>query len=263
MLRFLVLTAVLCAAAAPVQARAFRQTYGATVATADGGCTWNMSMDYFVPRTCDSCRYDLFSACKTSHTTSPACINQHPIYGGYCTPYASCRYKWRDHVYKKHCGCTPLACTYGPWDLEKCCKHGCGKHGCGKHCRRTPDPTSCGIYPGGCGVTPLASCADGFCAGGAYASEAAGYGGFASVPVADVAYLPNVEPYGVEVIGTVEAFPIRMGGGGMGSGMAMPMGMSAPMPGAAAMPGMIPGVPQPTNMPAGLPGGGGFAYPNF
>jgi hypothetical protein len=105
------------------QARLFRQTYGATVPTADGGSVWNINQDYFVPRHCDSCRYDLFSACKQSHTRSPACKYLHPVYEGYCTPYGPCRYKWRDHVYKKYCGSTPLRHTYGGWHLEKCRKH--------------------------------------------------------------------------------------------------------------------------------------------
>jgi hypothetical protein len=244
MRRILLLTLVLASlassAAAPARARLFWQTYGATVATADGGCAWNMGTDYFVPRTCDSCRYDLFSACKSHHSISPACRNLHPVYCGYCTPYGACHYKFRDHLYKKRCGCTPLACTYGPWELEKC-------H---KHCRRTPDVTSCGSCSGGCGMTPLAGCADATCVGGAVCD-----GAFASGSPSDFAYLPNVEPLGVVIIGTVEAYPTRMGGAGMGSGMGMPM----PMPGAAAMPAMIPGVPQPTS----APGGSGFAYPNF
>jgi hypothetical protein len=261
MRRFLLVTLMAAAlammATPPAHARAFRQTYGATVATADGGCAWNMSMDFFVPRTCDSCRYDLFSACKTSHTTSPACINQHPIYCGYCTPYGACRYKWRDHVYAKHCGCTPLACTYGPWKLDKCRKH------C---CRRTPDVASCcgaGGCSGGCAMTPLVGCADAMCVDGACQGEAGGYGvndcsAACGWHTGDAGYLPNVEPFGVAIIGTVEAYPARLGAAGMGGGMGMPM----PAAGPAAMPG-IPGVPQPTNMPAGLPSGGGFAYPNF
>jgi hypothetical protein len=239
----LLLAALAFTAAAPVQARLFWQSYGATAAMPDGGCAWNMGTDYFVPRTCDSCRYDLFSACKSHHSISPACRNLHPIYCGYCTPYGACHYKFRDHLYKKRCGCTPLACTYGPWELEKC----------RKHCRRTPDVTSCGSCSsgcGGCGMTPLVGCADATCVGGAVCD-----GAFAPRASSEFAYLPNVEPLGGAIIGTVEAYPARMGAAGMGMGAGMPM----PMSGAAAAPGMVPGVPQPSS----VPGGSGFAYPNF
>jgi hypothetical protein len=246
MRRILPLTLLLAApaftAAAPAQARLFWQTYGATVATPDGGCAWNMGTDYFVPRTCDSCRYDLFSACKSHHSISPACRNLHPVYCGYCTPYGACHYKFRDHLYKKRCGCTPLACMHGPWELEKC----------RKHCRRTPDLASCegcSSGCGGCGMTPLVGCANGTCVGGAVCDAALEPGASSQF-----AYLPNVEPLGGVIVGTVEAYPARMGaaGAGMGAGMAMPM------PGAAA-PGMVPGVPQPSS----VLGGSGFAYPNF
>jgi hypothetical protein len=233
----LVLAALAFAAASPAQARLFWQTYGATVASPGGGCAWNMGTDYFVPRTCDSCQYDLFSACKSHHSISPACRNLHPVYCGYCTPYGACHYKFRDHLYKKRCGCTPLACTYGPWELEKC----------RKHCRRTPDVTCCGSCTGGCRMTPLAGCAEATCVGGAV-----GDGAFAPGAPSDCAYLPNVEPLSGVIVGTVEAYPARMGAAGMGSGMGMP--------GAAAMPG-IPGVPQPAPMPGA--NGSGFAYPSF
>jgi hypothetical protein len=158
--------------AASAHARLFRQTYGATVPTADG-CAWNINQDYFVPRHCDSCRYDLFSACKTGHTRSPACRHLHPVHEGYCTPYGACRYRWRDHVYKKYCGCTPLRHTYGPWKLEKCRKHG----GC------TAD---------GCAGVSCDFAADEF----ATCEECAAYG-----------WPPNLESMELETLGSLETVP--------------------------------------------------------
>ena len=89
------------------QARLFWQTYGSVVPADDCGssCTWNWNQDYFVPRHCSSCRYGLFSPCKTSCTTSPACKWRHPLYPGYCGIYGPCHYGRRDHVC--HCGCGP------------------------------------------------------------------------------------------------------------------------------------------------------------
>ncbi len=92
------------------QARLFWQTYGSVVPADDCGssCTWNWNQDYFVPRHCSSCRYGLFSPCKTSRTTSPACKWRHPFYPGYCGIYGPCHYGRRDHVYDCHCGCGPV-----------------------------------------------------------------------------------------------------------------------------------------------------------
>jgi hypothetical protein len=195
--------------------RHFWQTYGATVASPDGGCAWNLNSDYFVPRHCGSGTYDLFSPCKQHYYRSPACRNLHPVYCGYCTPYGECHYKWRDHVYKKHCGCTPLACHYGPWDLEKCRKHG----GC--------------AAAGGC--AGAVECA-GDCWQGAYAprSPEDRY----SVAPYEGDYLPNVEPMELETLGTIAATSLRMqmGGGAMTSGgvmngaMGMPQGQTLPPP---------------------------------
>ena len=206
---------VTLAAASPVHARVFRQTYGATVASpTGGGCAWNLDSDYFVPRTCDSCRYDLFSACKTHHSVSPACRNLHPVYCGYCTPYGECHYKWRDHIYKKYCGCTPLRCTYGPWELDKCRKHclvlrdggcsACGGPPVGD--RGLSGGEFCG---GGCGLCanypPVVDrgLSDGYFGGASF------YAG---------GELPNVEPLSGEALGAVLALPPGMGGVGSSSG---------------------------------------------
>ena len=193
-MRRLALIAALTTLLAPAtaDARLFWQTYGATVGAEGGcgaGCGWNLNQDYFVPRHCDSCRYDLFSACKTSHTRSPACKNLHPVYAGYCTPYGSCRYKWRDHVYKCHCGCTPLRCEYGPWHLHKCGKHALVK--CHPH-------LACSAA---CGLVTAPHVGE-FALPNAHAPNAIIY--------------ENVELYGGETLGSIAALP----GGTIGGGSA-------------------------------------------
>ena len=100
-----------------VHGRLFRQTYGA-VAPGGDGTTWNVNQDYFVPRTPTSTRYGLFSSCKTSCTTSPACRKCHPIYGGYCSPYGALHYCFRNHVYGKHCGTSPVQPYCGPYNPQ-------------------------------------------------------------------------------------------------------------------------------------------------
>ena len=209
-MRLSVLLAVAAALlpAASAEARLFRQMYGATVPTADG-CEWSINQDYFVPRHCDSCRYDLFSACKESHTRSPACWHLHPVYGGYCTPYAACRYKWRDHVYKKYCGCTPLRHTYGPWHLEKC----------RKHCLAMKD----GGCAGGCGAGGC-SCGDSLVMG--WSADAVDFKGYEMS--ADEAGMPNLESMEMETLGTLATVPDA------GPPM-MPAGASAPRASSAQM----------------------------
>jgi hypothetical protein len=198
-------------------ARLFWQTYGATVPGPDGcGCAWNLDSDYFVPRTCDSCRYDLFSACKTSHSISPACKYLHPVYGGYCTIYGPAHYKWRDCLYKERCGCTPLKCTYGKWHLEKCRKH-CGalKHEACGWCARE-----------GCGGCGNGACTSGCAvAAGCNACAIAGASGCAACGEFSGDGLANLEPFGGQTLGEVAALPAGMMRAG--GGQAMPMGMPA------------------------------------
>lgn len=234
-MRYLIALAALglCLAGAEVHARLFRQTYGAVTPTADGGCQWNAHQDYFVPRHCDSCRYDLFSACKTGHTKSPACIHRHPLYDGYCTEYTACRYRWRDHVYKTFCGCTPLGCIYGPWRNEKC-REGCfllhhkdkkcGAGGCQSTCG-----SDCHLSSAGCN-----SCGDEM----TFHGETAGYG--QSAYYGD---LPHVEPMGGESLGSVAAIPAGMlgGGGGMAPAMGVMPGGSAANAGSQVLPSL--GIP--------------------
>jgi hypothetical protein len=157
--------------------------------TADGGCggdcAWNINQDYFVPRYCDSGRYGLFSACKHSHTRSAACKNLHPIYSGYCTPYSSCRYKWRDHVYKTYCGCMPLSHKYGPWHLDRCHKH--------PLVLRHADSHACAA----CGLAAIHATGD-------YALSPAEHYGLS---------MCNVEPFGGETLGTVAAIAASPAGG--------------------------------------------------
>ncbi|MCC6493418.1 MAG: hypothetical protein IT424_10385 [Pirellulales bacterium] len=192
-----VLTAL--APATPVAGRLFWQTYGATVAT-DSGCAWNINQDYFVPRHCDSCRYDLLSPCKEYRTKSPACKYLHPLYAGYCTPYAPCHYRRRDHVYKARCGCTPLKYSYGPWRLDRCDKHSGQRD---KHpLVLRAEASQCASCPGG-----------GWLALGAAEGAATYYGG-------DFEALPHVEPMGGTILGSVAALPGRLGAGGATSGMA-------------------------------------------
>jgi hypothetical protein len=210
-LALLIAAAAMLAAMPAAHARNFWQTYGATVPAPGGGCVWNVNSDYFVPRTCGAGTYDLFSACKKHHSNSPACVSLHPIYGGYCTPFASWHYHRKDHVYKKHCGCTPLKDALGPWHLEKCGKH-CGMlrndaGGCGAVCSRG----------GSCGDACVAGCnaCGEFAAGG---------------------YLPNVEPFGGETLGEITALPASMMGGSGGmSGMG---GVPQAFPGSAGAAGM-------------------------
>lgn len=181
------LTTLLVASTA--EARLFRQTYGATVPAPGGeGCVWNLNQDYFVPRHCDTGRYDLFSACKTGHTRSAACRNLHPIHAGYCTPYGACHYRWRDHVYKKFCGCTPHRCFRGPWRLEQCEGQCRASHeGCG------PSGSSCGYEMTEAWATP-----------GVIGVEESPYLG----------ELPNVEPFGGERLGMIAALAGTSVGGG-------------------------------------------------
>jgi hypothetical protein len=202
----LLAVAAMLAVSHAAHARLFWQTYGATVASPDGcGCAWNVNSDYFVPRHCDSCRYDLFSPCKTAHGVSPACKSLHPVHSGYCTPYGECRYRWRDHVYKKYCGCTPLKHTHGPWRLDKCRKHGLGP--CGSAC-------SSGRAAG---VSTLV--------GDSYESLA-----YPAWNDANGDLLPNVESFAGETLGTILALPGGnrggMGGGGMTSNMSGMQGAS-------------------------------------
>jgi hypothetical protein len=210
---------------APVNARLFWQTYGATVATADGcGCAWNINQDYFVPRHCDTGRYDLFSACKTAHTKSAACKYLHPLYCGYCTPYGPCRYRWRDHVYKCHCGCTPLRHEYGPWHFKKCRKHDILLRDRGCPCG--------GSY---CGPT--------------HGRGFEGYG--VEAPLVAAAFpLCNVEAFGGVLLGDIAALPAGMAGGSASavSNAAAALSSPAAAPAPTTSSGVLPkiGVSPPT-----------------
>jgi hypothetical protein len=114
-----------CCLVSSAHARLFWQTYGAVE---EGACgSWSVDQDYFVPRDSTTGRYGLYSSCKTSHTTSPACRRCHPIYGGYCSPYGKLHYAWRNHVYRSHCGAGPVCPYCGPYRpgcgpcLAECC----------------------------------------------------------------------------------------------------------------------------------------------
>ncbi|MCA9234650.1 MAG: hypothetical protein KDA44_04235 [Planctomycetales bacterium] len=204
------------------EARLFVQTYGATVPAGDG-CVWSVNQDYFVPRYCDSCRYGLFSECKDSRTISAACRNCHAIYPGYCSPYGACRYRWRDHVYKTHCGCTPLRTYHGPW-REETCRKGCGclaSTGCGRGGSRCVSAATCQL-----------ECVCDQCLGGPTCTSC------------EFGVLPHVEPAGGTLLGMLPApFP---GAGGM------PLGAGGNVPAAGVnLPTLPPtqGRPLPTNLP--------------
>ena len=195
------------------QARLFWQTYGSTVPAADG-CHWNVNQDYFVPRHCDSGRYGLFSVCKHDHGVSAACRNLHPIYHGYCTPYGACRYRWRDHVYKTYCGCTPLGRVYGPLHSEKCRKHALVMRSAAGGC------TTCA------GESPLLE------------SEHAMAGPFAYEG------LCHVEPFGGEILGSISAIAV-----GPGAAAVPPV----PVAGAQPLPPKLNLTPTATPGSGGLP----------
>ncbi len=157
--------------ATTAEARLFWQTFGSTIpgGIPDGkdcgaGCSWNWNQDFFVPRHPTSCRYGLFSPCKTGRSTSPAAKWSHPFYPGYCSNYGPCHYRRRNHVYGIRCGCSPVQVYRGPW------RTGCGNE---------------------CGV-PLRT--PGFSEAGFFAHAA---------PTAVVGYLPNVESSGLVILGSI------------------------------------------------------------
>ncbi|QDT00488.1 hypothetical protein [Adhaeretor mobilis] len=230
--------ATLTVATPEAQARLFRQTFGATVPTADGGCAWNYDQDYFVPRHCDSVRYGLFSDCKQSITTSPACRRCHPLYAsacgkGYCSPYGACHYRFRDHVYKRACGCTPLACTYGPWANDYCgsCKPPLMRLCDRRHCHKSQCGGSYGSFE------PLGPMN---CQTGAYQS------GFGFAPLAMrpkhplSGHLPNVEPFGIDVLGAVTSDSVLDESGNLRPGVVAPQAAPVPTPPQPIGPNLIP-----------------------
>lgn len=170
---------LLCGWANLADARLFWQTYGSIAPTPDGGCQWNTNSDYFVPRYCDSCRYGLFSPCKTSCTTSPACRREHAIYPGYCSPYGCFHYCRLNHVYARKCGCCPV-----PY-------HGPIRPGCGHLCQRCWHGGVC--INGNCSQN---ACLNGMC----YDGMCPGEGGLISD---NCGYLPNVESAEFQILGSI------------------------------------------------------------
>jgi hypothetical protein len=229
-LQFLALAAALAAGVA--QGRLFWQTYGATVpAQGACGCEWNINQDYFVPRTCAAGHYGLFSACKQYHYRSPACKYLSPVYPCYCTCYGPCRYRWKDHVYKERCGCTPLGDEYGPWkDMQKCPKR--------------------------CLCMKNESCA---CSAGSSSGGCPSCGPLMTGEAIIEGPLCHVEPIGGAVLGKIAALPQAQSGGSNGMSM-MGMGMGGMgMSGMGGMNGMSGGGMNPLmmNMGAALMGPAG------
>ncbi|MCA9257973.1 MAG: hypothetical protein KDA61_02180 [Planctomycetales bacterium] len=232
----LILTvAATCLLQATVHGRLFWHTFGATAPGPDGSSSvWNANQDYFVPRHCTSGQYQLYSACATPRGVSPACKREHPLYSGYCTPYGSCRYHWRDHVYARQCGCTPLRAYVGPYRTDACPKTHC--------CLKTD-----ACQAEGCGG-PRDVCAAG-CGASTNGYETA------SGVYARGTFLPNVEPLGGDLLGSV---PIATANGmlGMRGGMGGTFpGGNIPSVGGVAIPVRTP----PTSGSAG--GGSGFSLP--
>lgn len=172
------------ALASTAEARLFWQTYGSIIPAADGsGCTWNWNQDYFVPRHQSSCRYGLFSPCKTSCTTSPACKWCHPWHQGYCSIYGPCHYRRRDRIYGCRCGCSPIADCFGRMQR-------------------------CGALRPGCCTASTCGCGGGCCAEGACCVAGTGYRCNAptccdGMCTAYEAPLYNVEPIGGAILGSI------------------------------------------------------------
>lgn len=201
--------------AATAQGRLFLQTYGAVVPSAEG-CTWNVNQDYFVPRYSSSGRYDLFSCCKHSCTSSPACKNCHPLYPGYCTNYGPLHYCWRNHLYGCRCGCEPVQAYCGPY-----------RHGCGPKCCLRPD-NCCSA----CATTSFCNSPANCCA----------------------EYLPNVESPEFQLLGSLslDGDPL-LTSLQLGQGMGPPAATQNSRPGLLEQTLPLLGVPSGETVPAPLP----------
>ena len=218
---------LLCGWANTANARLFWQTYGSVVPTADG-CEWNTNSDYFVPRHCDTGRYGLFSPCKTSCTTSPACRREHAIYPGYCSPYGCLHYCWRNQVYARKCGCCPV-----PY-------HGPIRPGCGHLCERCWHGRAC-LH---------GNCSHGSCQGGSCSYSQSGHEAYQRAMCPEVGCicqddcmcLPNVESAEFQVLGSISL---------SGDPLLSSLQLGGPAIGMPLTPGaMIPGQMMPNTMPA-------------
>lgn len=205
------------------EARLFLQTYGSTIpvhgSAADGcGNTWNWHQDYFVPRHASTCWYGLFSPCKRGQTYSPAALYCSQLYPGYCTAYNAYRYRWRNHVYRTHCGSTPLKPACGKWRSVKC------RRGCEPRYASTRDEcsgsASCEEV---CGERVNCNRANPNCR--PWIPEHA-------VSHCMEGFLPGVEPVGVEMLGSIPVDPADL----LLTG-ALPR---APAAARAAIPGSLP-----------------------
>lgn len=202
---------IVCGWATHAEGRLFWQTYGSVVPTAEG-CAWNTNSDYFVPRHCDTCRYGLFSPCKSACTTSPACRRCHALYQGYCSPYGCCHYCRRNQVYARKCGCCPVAYC-GPY--RPCCR----PHLCQRSC------------------CPTCPCSGGMCLNGMCPADGCVNG-------EDCQCLANVESTEFQILGSISLSgdplltSLQLGSPGAG----MPL-----LPG-QVLPEQVPSIPQePTN----------------
>jgi hypothetical protein len=252
---------LLCGLVGQADARLFWQTYGSTVATPEG-CEWNTNSDYFVPRHCDTCRYGLYSPCKKSCATSPACRRESATHPGYCSPYGCAHYCWRNHLYSCKCGCCPA-----PY-------HGPLRPACGCLCQRCWHGGVCvngvcannSCHGGSCshGSCQGGGCQGGMCSGGMCYSDGPAERiamnndcmNDLSQSHSECGYLPNVEPAEFQILGSISlsgdpllsslqlgAQPVGMpmlpgqalgqtfpGQGTPGSAMPAPMPMAVPQP---------------------------------
>jgi hypothetical protein len=248
---------LLCCLVGQADARLFWQTYGSTVETPEG-CEWDTNSDYFVPRHCDTCRYGLYSPCKKSCATSPACRRESAIYPGYCSPYGCAHYCWRNHLYAHKCGCCPVPYN-GPirpacgCPLQRCL-HGdiCVNGVCG------PNSYHGGTcHNGSCshGKCHRGECQGGMCYGDAPTTRICMNNDCShdlSQSHSEYGYLPNVESNEFQILGS-----ISLSGDPLLSSLqlgAQPMGM--PMLPGQGTPGSMPmsiQVPVTTTIPQAVP----------
>jgi hypothetical protein len=234
---------LLCCLAGQADARLFWQTYGSTVETPEG-CQWNTNSDYFVPRHCDTCRYGLYSPCKKSCATSPACRRESAVYPGYCSPYGCAHYCWRNHLYAHKCGCCPV-----PY-------HGPMRPACGYPCQRCLHGGVCvngvcghnSYHSGAChgGMCHHGGCQSGMCYEPQHITMNNDCQNDLSESHSECGYLPNVESNEFQTLGAIslsgDPLLSSLQLGTQPAGMPMLPGQGTP--GSMQMPIQVP-VPQP------------------
>ena len=145
--------------------------------------------DYFVPRHCDSCRYDLFSPCKTAHSRLAGVQESlHPsLRAATARRTARATTSGGTTSTRNTAAARRCSCTYGPWHLDKCRKHGCKAAALRRRARRRRLRRR-RLRVGG---------------------SAASWRAPAAARTTAMALLPNVEPFGGETLGTIAAHSRR------------------------------------------------------